>query len=90
MVMAMSLMLVCTKQMSKNVSTATHVDNSMHSFRQSGIDVLGYIFPFGDVTPATLVHVSQPIKHRQNPHLSVSHFHLRQKFLAILRPNRTV
>jgi len=62
-VLAVSLILVCTTQTSKETSTATHVYNSKQRFRQSVRVVYGYNIPYSDATPLRIVHVSHPVKH---------------------------
>ena len=62
-VVAVSLISVCTTQTSIEKSTATHIESSKHSARQSDSDLYGYNFPCKDATTSFLFHNSQPVKH---------------------------
>ena len=51
-----------TTQISKETSTATHVDSCKHRFIQSDSDVYGYKFPPSEATPSSLDHSSHSVK----------------------------
>jgi len=72
---AISMIFVCTTQMCTDTSTATHVDSSKHSFRQSDSDVYGYNVPFSDATPSSIVHNSHRSKHNESCSTSNSKLH---------------
>ena len=69
------MIFVCTTQMCTDTSTATHVDSSKHSFRQSDSDVYGYNVPFSDATPSSIAHISHRSKHNESCSTSNSKLH---------------